>query len=192
MNARSLRPLILSVCPILAIGVALPAVAEEFEQHGVHEHGKVTLNAALEGTALVIGLDAPAINVVGFEHAPRTDTEKAAVTAAARLLNAGNGLFGFPGEAKCAFRGSQLMAPHWEEEKADSHSHHEGHEEHEHHADYEASFTFQCEAPTKLTWIEPLILEKLKNVTEARVNVVAPGGQRSDVAKTAHTRIALK
>lgn len=192
MNARSIRSSILSVSVLLGIAAGLPASAEEFEQRGVHEHGKVTLNAAIEGTALVIGLDAPAINVVGFEHAPRTDAEKAAVTEAARLLNIGNGLFGFPPEAKCAFKGSQLTAPHWEEESADSHSHHEKHEAHEHHADYEASFTFQCEAPTKLTWLEPLILEKLKNVTEARVNIVAASGQRSDVAKTARTRIALE
>lgn len=189
MNVRSFRPSMPLVSLLLAMGVALPAVAEEFEQHGVHEHGKVTLNAALEGTALVIGLDTPAVNVVGFEHAPRTDAEKAAVTEAARLLNVGNELFGFPAEAKCAFQGSQLMAPHWQEEKADSHAHHGEHEE---HADYEAHFTFRCEAPTKLTWIEPLILGKLKNVTEARVNVVAGSGQRSEVAKTAHTRIALK
>ncbi len=33
---------------------------DEFEQHGVHEHGKVTFNVALDGRQLLVELDAPA------------------------------------------------------------------------------------------------------------------------------------
>ena len=58
-------------CLLIFCASALCVNAEEFEQHHAHEHGKVTLNVAIDESTLVVELDAPAINVVGFEHAPR-------------------------------------------------------------------------------------------------------------------------
>jgi hypothetical protein len=164
--------------------------AEEFEQHGAHEHGKITINAALENQTLSIELDAPAINVVGFEHAPRTDAEKAAVRDAAALLKSAQGLFGFPPAARCQRIASQLTAPHWESETDEGHEEHE--HEHEHHADYEARFTYRCEDSQQLTWFEPWLLDKLRNLHEARINLITLNGQRSQIVTQAHERVALR
>ena len=161
--------------------------AEEFEQHAPHEHGKVTINVALEEKLLVIELDSPAVNVVGFEHEPRTDGERAAVRTASDLLKSGQGLFGTPQDALCLFEGADVKAQ-WEQ----SHEMHGTHEEREHHADYEARFTYRCEAPSQLTWIEPLLLDKLRNVTEARVNVATATGQRSEIVKSGHGHVSLR
>jgi hypothetical protein len=160
--------------------------AEEFEQHEAHEHGKVTLNVAIESSRLTIELDSPAVNVVGFEHAPRTPEEKAAAKAADDFLKSGRGLFGVPPAAECRSIEVKLTPPHWEEESAAKH------EEHEHHADYEAQFVYQCGAPAKLEWIEPWLLDKLRNVTEARVNTITSAGQRSQVVSRARARISLR
>jgi hypothetical protein len=167
--------------------------AEEFEQHHAHEHGKVTLGVAIAGPALVIALDAPAANVVGFEHAPRDATERTATESAAKLIRTGNGLIGVPPEAKCHFENTEFTEPKWESDPEPGAAHeHEHGEEHEHHADYEARFTYRCQNPQQLAWFEPWLLSHLLNVTEARVNLITPSGQRSEVVKTARTRISLR
>ena len=45
---------------------------DERRQGEVHVHGLGTLNLVLEGETLVVELDGPAANFVGFERAPRT------------------------------------------------------------------------------------------------------------------------
>lgn len=184
MTTRSVFFLRAACCPLAACLLAgSPGRADEFVQRPPHEHGRVTINAALEGNELVIEFDSPAVNVVGFEHAPRTDDERAAVQAAATLLHNGRGLFGMPPEARCQFEKTDLKAPQWEQGQQD---------EHEHHADYEARFTYRCGSPGQLEWLQPTLLDKLRNVTEARVNIAAANGQRSEVVTNGHAHVELR
>ena len=181
MNTRLLAsmafgPFLLS-CNSASAAVHAEPQPEEFEQHAAHEHGKVMINVALEEKQLVIELDSPAVNVVGFEHAPRTDDERAAVRTASDLLKSGKGLFGLPKDALCLFQGAEVKPPKWEASSEE----HGAPDKHEHHADYEARFTYRCEAPRSLTWLEPWLLDKLLNVVEARVNIVTGNGQQSEV-----------
>ena len=60
------------------------------------------------------------------------------------------------------------------------------------HADYEAHISYQCWSPEHLTWLEPSLLDKLRNVTEARLNITTPRGQQSEVATSGHAHIALQ
>jgi hypothetical protein len=179
-----------ATCCAVAVSFAFsrPTLAEEFEQHPPHEHGKVTINAALDGTQLVIELDSPAINVVGFEHVPRSDDERAAVTAAAKLLANGRTLFTLPKEARCQFEKADLKAPQWETTD-DVPGQPEAPRQ---HADYEAHFTYECWSPAQLTWLEPSLLDKLRNVTEARLNIATPRGQQSEVATSGHARVTIR
>jgi uncharacterized protein DUF2796 len=172
---------------------------EAFEQHHAHEHGKVTLNIAVDGGSLVAELDAPAANVVGFEHAPRNATERATAAAAATLIRTGRGIFATPDSARCRFVKTDFTESTSESNddergQANGKTAKGGDADHgqEHHADYEARFSYECANPAQLTWIEPLILAKLLNVTEARVTVITPKGQRSDAVKGPHDRIQLR
>lgn len=192
MNSRLLASM--AFCPFVLSCITANAAVhaeshpEEFEQHAPHEHGKVTINVALEEKQLVIELDSPAVNVVGFEHEPRTDDERAVVRTASNVLNSGKGLFGLPKDALCLFKGADVKPPEWEQSTEE----HGAHDQHEHHADYEARFTYKCEAPGSLTWLEPWLLDKLLNVVEARVNIVAGSGQQSEVVKSGHARVSLR
>ncbi|MBL0952545.1 MAG: DUF2796 domain-containing protein, partial [Pseudomonas sp.] len=79
--------------------VLLPLVAAQAHEHGhdhdhehshdslgAHEHGVASLNAALDGNLLELQLESPAMNLVGFEHAAKSDADKAKVAAAKREL----------------------------------------------------------------------------------------------------------
>jgi hypothetical protein len=106
--------LLLGAC-VSRAGVCVSRVhPDEFEQHHAHEHGKVTLNVAIDASTFVVELDAPAVNVVGFEHAPRTREEHAAAQQAAQFIRAGRGLLGFPPAAECRFSRTEFTEPHWE------------------------------------------------------------------------------
>ena len=86
--ARRIRPVTALGCALLA-GVALAATDDGHREHDPHEHGHGALDIVLEGEELVAELRIPAVNVVGFEHAPRDDTEREAVReAVARFSNA--------------------------------------------------------------------------------------------------------
>jgi len=169
--------------------------AEDFEQHSAHEHGRISINVAVEGQNLSIELEIPAVNVVGFEHAPRTEREKTQAAQAAALLTSGVGLFGVPAEARCRLTEKQVTTPQWGEAgaardtSADAHDHDHEHDE---HADYDARLTYLCEAPEKLQWIEPWVIGKLHDVHEARVNVITPDRQRSQNVRDAKERVSLR
>lgn len=151
---------------------------DEFEQHGVHEHGNVTFNVALEGQQLIVELDAPADNVVGFEHAPRTDAEKARIRDQAAWLQAGKELIAFSPAAACRFQEAKLDAPEWKEGES--------------HAEYEVRLTYRCDQPQRLEWLQLSLLSGLQEVHEARVNLVTPSRQGSETVKSADTRVKLR
>jgi len=168
------RPVPSFCIAVLTLLVAATAVAAEqkFEQH-VHEHGKLIFNVALEGQTLSIELDAPADNVIGFEHAPRTDAEKTAISDAASLLQSGNDLFAFAPDAFCKFVSTELHAPVWQEGQ--------------HHADYEARFTYHCAQPQHLA-----LLAKLREVHQAQVNILTAKSQTQATVTSAGARVQLQ
>jgi hypothetical protein len=107
-----------------------------------HEHGAATMNVALEGAAIFIELDTPWNNLVGFEHAPSTDEQRALVDAALAKLEQPTELFSF-NSADCtatemAIDNSMSDDEHHDDEHAhEEHDEHHDDEEHAHKDDDE-------------------------------------------------------
>lgn len=133
------------------------ARAADFTSHAAHTHGVVTANVAVDGDLLSVEIDAPAINVVGFEHAPRSDTERRASEAAVAWLRAGRGLVGVPRAAACRATGIEVHTP--QDDAAE-------------HAEYRARYDFRCANPQELRWLELWLLDRLRGIARAQVNVV--------------------
>ena len=72
---------------------------DTFRQHGTHVHGVASLNIALADNELFIEFESPAIDIVGFEHEPGTDEEKATFQKALGILRVGNRMFAFSPDA---------------------------------------------------------------------------------------------
>jgi len=73
------------------------AAAQTERELGSHEHGAAVLNAAIEDGSVFLELETPWNNVVGFEHEPSTDEQRAVVSDALALLEQPNMLFAFDG-----------------------------------------------------------------------------------------------
>jgi hypothetical protein len=181
-----------------ALGLAaplLPAAGDaDFIQRGAHLHGKVVVNVALDGPLLSVELDAPAINVVGFEHAPRTDAQKREVAAVDRWLASGVGIIGVPPAAGCARQQVDYTPPKFDDHDHD-HDHdpeHDAADEDGTHADYRARFTYTCANPAALPWADLWLVRRLKNVAEVEVNLVSPQVQTQRTLGADATRVELR
>jgi hypothetical protein len=155
----------IATIPALCVQLAIAASADEIESHHAHEHGVASLNVGIEAGRVELEFDSPAINVIGFEHAPRTDAEKAAASRAQRTLQDARRLFVLNGEAECRATSTEVVAPTW----ADGES----------HADYEARYAFRCAKPQLLRAIDVRLVNELAAQTKLRVQIVANGKQTS-------------
>ncbi len=90
-----------------------------------HEHGSALLNIAVDGSAVIVELESPWDNLVGFEHAPSTDEQHALVDSALDILNEPGQLFSFIGTS-CTIAEKTL-----ESKLEDTDGHDEHHDEHD-------------------------------------------------------------
>ena len=70
----------------LLTALAWTAHAEERRELGAHEHGHAKLNLAIDGAELAMEIEAPGMDVLGFEHPAEAEQDKAAVEAAKATL----------------------------------------------------------------------------------------------------------
>lgn len=186
---------------LLLVGTVLPALADEHRQHGAHEHGVGVLNIAQEGTGLHIELDSPAVNIVGFEHAPNSEQDHKALESALERLRDGTALFVLPGEAGCRLVNADATTPltgseEGEARPVDTHDdqhhkahheegeHHDGYEhggeegdheeghKHEEHADVDAAWHFTCEQPDRLDRIGVRLFDVFPSTQRLQVQYI--------------------
>jgi len=143
----------------------------EIRQHGAHVHGIAALNLAIEGREVHIELDSPAANIVGFEHAPSSEADHAALDKAVALLEDGNRLFRFNNEAGCRLENadvaSELLHGADEGHAEENHEH-----EHEGHSDMEATYHFECDRPGELTQLSVELFEAFAGTHKLEVQYV--------------------
>jgi Protein of unknown function (DUF2796) len=87
---------------VLGALAAHPGAAQTTHRElGPHEHGRGTLNIAVEGNKISMELDVPGIDIVGFEHEAKTHKDKTTLEKAKQKLSAPLSLFKLPASAGC-------------------------------------------------------------------------------------------
>ncbi|SFP66870.1 Protein of unknown function [Ectopseudomonas composti] len=166
---------------------------------GAHEHGVASLNVALDGQALELQIDSPAMNFVGFEHAAKSDADKAKVAAAKAELEKPIELFGLAAGA-CQVTKQELESPlfgdhdHHHEDEAHEHEHADANEhEHEHeHSDIEASYQLSCKQVDALKQLDLSELFKRFPATQKiQVQLIGPSGQQGVELTPAQPRLSF-
>ena len=128
----------------------------EHRDLGSHVHGVAELGIAADGESLVFEFESPAANIIGFEHAPKTDEQEQAVASALTQLEDGAKIFSIDAKAGCAFKEAKVVSPfeasHKTADTPDKHGHgedghakhdardkddsHEAHKDHDHDHDH--------------------------------------------------------
>ncbi|EXF43018.1 putative zinc-binding protein [Pseudomonas sp. BAY1663] len=191
-----MRHLLLAL-PVILLPLSYSQAHEDHHHHdheqasslGAHEHGAARLNAALDGDRLELEFDSPAINLLGFEHAPASDADEARIAHARAQLERPHGLFGLPPAADCTvseqrFEGELLGASHAGYQRQDRHDHDHDHDEaatqqHTGHSDIEAYYQFSCSNPEALQALELRgLFESFPGTEKIQVQLIGPNGQQ--------------
>lgn len=169
--------------------------ADEHRELGAHVHGHGTLNIAIEDKKVSIELEAPGMDIVGFEHAPSTDDQKAKVDAATSILQRPLDIFALPASAGCSVASTDvaLEAEKHHDGDKDDHDHdhdaHDkkaGHDDHDHdhdkheaagHNQFHATYELTCTNPADLALITFDYFKHFAGAQGLTVNVVAAKGQ---------------
>ncbi len=147
----------------VAAALALPAGAAEH----AHQHGVVSLSAALDGEQLTLDLDAPLDSLLGFERAPRTAAERSAAAALLKALDPGQALWQPNAEARCVLTQTRIDAPVLQKPDAPAGE----------HADLEAGYTFRCAQPQQLTGIGHGLFKSFPRLQRIDWQFALPTGQ---------------
>jgi hypothetical protein len=173
----------------LALGLICAAssqsIADEFRSRGVHEHGSATVDIAVQDATLDIALHSPAINVIGFEHAPRSTEERAALAQANRVFGSPQGLFSIPPGAACTSTSVTLIPITYEQDGDDD-------KPNAPHADYDVSYRFRCAHADQLRWIDIKLFDQMKGMRKIVANVVTPALQAQSLLSPDNTRVHLR
>lgn len=193
---------------LLALPFALLplAVAHAADQHdhehehgslGAHEHGVGRLNAVLDGQALELEFDSPAMNLVGFEHKATTPADKAKVAAARKQLENPLALFNLPKSAGCVISTQELNSPLFGDKPEADHDEDDddhatdgkgvaAHEHHHDHSEIHAHYQFTCATPTVLSNLDLTQVFKTFPATQKiQVQLIGPSGQQGVEATAA-------
>lgn len=129
-----------SLSPALLLSALAPFNLQAADKH---VHGEAELFVAIEKNQVLIELESPADNILGFEHQPRTAQQKAAVKKGLAVLQNASNLIKIT-EGNCKQSDAFIESPftgekdeHHHDEKHDHGHDDHGHEkEHAHHDDH--------------------------------------------------------
>jgi len=143
---------------LVALFAFLPAAHAQHK----HVHGEGQLEAIIDGGKISIKLELPLDAAVGFERAPKTDKERAALAETERVLKDGAALFVPTPAAKCTLGKVEVSMPAFK-----------GGE----HADIDADYDFSCSEPAALKGIETTIFKSFKRLYRLEAQRSGPAGQ---------------
>lgn len=178
----------------LLAAASLPSAAHAQHTHGAHEHGAAELTVALDGQALVIELISPLDNLVGFEHAPANDTQRAALAEAGRLLSDAEAMFALTAAAACRFEHADIESP-WPmaamAPAAGQAGHAHAHPTRGDHEEAVVTYRYTCAQPAALQQIEVRAFARFPRLREIRVEHATARGQGAAVLTPAAAALAL-
>lgn len=212
MNPRC--PFALLLGCTLATGIA----SAERRDHDAHVHGIAEMDVAALGETVEIELRSPAMNLVGFEHEPRSDEERERSRTTLASLRDGESLFAFDG-ADCRqdeVRARWLHEPRdhehghdagQDQDEAHGHEDDHGHEEERHdhardderghdddtgdaHADIHAHYHFDCDRAPSAIGLG--LFERFPATGEIRSRFITDSAQGARVLTPASPTLALE
>jgi hypothetical protein len=153
---------------IACIAIPLASFAKDHgHSHGAHVHGVAQIDVAIEGKTLVIALESPADNLLGFERAPKTEAEKAKLKTVTEQLNKAATLFVPDAAAQCKAAAPVVNMPSFKKGE---------------HSDIDAEYRFDCaSAPSSIAL--PL-WKNFPNFKKLNANVASDKGQQQITLKS--------
>ena len=180
------------------ISVAAGVSAEQSVTHEAHVHGLAKLTLVAEADVINMQLESPAMNVVGFEHEPKTKEQQKTLEQALKKLNKPDALIAFNG-GQCSFAGVDVDNPFKIDAQPDKHEHdehkhdHDEHDEHEgsEHREFVVEYQAQCKKINELKSINFTLLNEFKAIETLEVQYILSGKQGAVTLNSSASRLSI-
>ncbi len=164
-----------------------------------HVHGEAEMNIVLEGGDLLMELESPSFNLVGFEHEPKSLNQRKLVKNTIESLKDFKRIASISPEADCKLIDASILTTmkglgdghkeHHEDEHHEDEHHEDEHHEDEHHEDehqhsakeihseFSATYSLRCDKPENLKSIQLELFSTFELMKEIVVQMIIQGKQ---------------
>jgi Protein of unknown function (DUF2796) len=158
----------------LALGLSMSAQAAPHAHS--HVHGHILLGIAIDGPTVTVDIYSPMDSLMGFEHAPRTSSEKNMAKRWKQRLQQSTDLLRFNPEAACTLKQVFIDAPLVglgvpTETQASGHN------------DLEGNWAFHCSRPEALKQVKLGFFAQSRHAKQIMVRLVTAKRQSQVVLK---------
>lgn len=157
-----------------------PALAQAPRRMAAHVHGVTAVDIGLEGSTLQIALDAPAVNMLGFEHPPHNETESKQIEAVLASLHAPAPWLQPATAARCVLTDSSVQANGLSATAPTAG-----------HADIDARYSYRCAEPGRLDHIDIHLADHYPATHSLAVDIVLPQKQQRQELGQGEFRVML-
>jgi len=178
-----------------------------------HVHGQAQALVAMDNGVLEIEFESPAMNIVGFEHAPQTDQQKTIVETAKKILETPGSILSV--NEYCSLLQFELSLPESHDSQTsdarsdefhethheDAQNHDDGekhyHESHDHehtseHSEINARWRFECKPDGEALEIRFSIFENFPALEKISLNWINENSQGATVLDATNASVELR
>ena len=172
---------------LVCVFVSFDILAQVARQKDSHEHGAAKLMMAMEGKKLQVEFEVPSESLIGFEHLPKSQSNRKNFNEAIKNLSDPSKLFSMPNKAECLLVGTNVSQSlfsnevdhgHDESKKEEEHGHDES-EKSEIHSEFKSNYYWNCQHLDEIDSIGTELMSFFPRIEEIRVNWISNYGQGS-------------
>ncbi|GAA6137426.1 hypothetical protein NBRC116583_11730 [Arenicella sp. 4NH20-0111] len=163
--------------------------------HEIHNHGAGRMTVAIEEGAVQVHLTSPAVNFLGFEYSPTSQSEVDSVVASKAVLSSPENVLSIQG-SNCSISRVQVSVlgpagrPRVTQEHHDQEHHDQEHHDQEHHGDgrepnehseIAAEYLFSCTDNQVPDSVNVHLFARFPGLQKIEVNWVSESGQGAGI-----------
>ncbi len=161
---------------LVSLFVSFDILAQVARQKDSHEHGAAKLMMVMEGEKLQVEFEVPSESLIGFEHFPKSQSNRKNFNESIKILSDPSKLFSMPIKAECLLVGMNVSQSLFSNEE--EHGHDES-EKSEIHSEFESNYYWNCQHLDEIDSIGTQLMSFFPRIEEIRVNWISNNGQGS-------------
>ena len=137
-----------------------------YRELGAHQHGAAEMTLVLQGSLLSINLNLPAMDVLGFERAAKTEQEQHQLGQAVADLRDAKKMLTLTPAAMCELSDAEVQSGLLSTEQVGNG-----------HADFLVYYEFTCQAPEKLSSVDASVFNRYPSITALQLTWIIDAQQ---------------
>ena len=161
---------------LVCLFVSFDILAQVARQKDSHEHGAAIIKMVMEDEKLQVEFEVPSESLIGFEHFPKSQSNREKFNEAIKILSDPSKLFSKPIKAECLLVGMNVSQSLFSNEE--EHGHDES-EKSEIHSEFKSNYYWNCQHLDEIDSIGTQLMSFFPRIEEIRVNWISNNGQGS-------------